>query len=240
MDHNGNPARIRSIEWTASSTGPQRITTATQLGANCSIDAKYKSLREDALLYSSLLYSSLFRILSAESRNVCGRVLGLIETNPRIQTATRPAADHNCNPARGACLVRVWCVFGSCNLAPWITNAIRPAVDHNGNPARYALHDVPRLRNRWRYVARCTAIAKPVAVCCTMYRDCKTGGGMLHDVPARSGSQLQPGSGCVFGACNLAPWITTSNRPGARCTMYRDCETGGNVCNHLPAAVPIA
>jgi hypothetical protein len=29
-----------------------------------------------------------------------------------------------------------------------------------------------------------------------MYRDCKTGGGMLHDVPARSGSQLQPGSGC--------------------------------------------
>jgi ribosomal protein S30 len=139
---------------------------------------------------------SPFRILSAESRNVCGRFLGSIETNPRIQTATRPAADRNCNPARGA------------------------------------LHDVPRLRNRWRYVARCTAIAKPVAVCCTMYRDCETGGGMLHDVPrlrnrgryvARCtgpqriaiATRLGVRGWCVFGSCNLAPWITTANRPAS-------------------------
>jgi hypothetical protein len=41
-------------------------------------------------------------------------------------------------------------------------------MDHNGNQARDALHDVARLQKRWRCVARCTAIANPVAVCCTM------------------------------------------------------------------------
>jgi hypothetical protein len=116
-DSRAPPARIRSIEGTATGTGPTRITTATRPGVCCSMnpgsmDHNCKPAR--AVLLDRFTHGS-----------------NAIEY--------RPAADHNCNPARR------WESLTCIRSIEGTATGTGP-MDHNCNPARRVLLDVLRLQ----------------------------------------------------------------------------------------------
>jgi hypothetical protein len=137
VDHNCNPvpvcvarsipARIRSIEGTASSSGPQRITTATRPGVRCSIGPGSHSIHRGNRVESRPRGSqlqprpgvrcSMFR--DCKTSSVFAWYVALLQNQHGAEWVlvreTRPAADHNCNPVP-VCVARS--MFRDCKYNP--------------------------------------------------------------------------------------------------------------------------